>query len=104
MPAPALAARLAAFVGSPPTDFVGECAAAAARLVGDYIAGREVPGEVRDRAVIEVGADLYHRRSARNGVAGFEDTDIAPAPVRINRDPLVPAYPLLARYLGWGIA
>lgn len=103
MPAP----DLARFVGAPASDpYVAECAAEAADLVAAHVGARAsaVPARVMARAVLEVGADLYHRRSARNGIAGFEDTDMAPAPVRINRDPLVPARPILAPWMGVPIA
>ena len=97
------APALARFVGAPASDpYVAECAALVAAHVGDRASA--VPARVMARAVLEVGADLYHRRSARNGIAAFEESDIAPAPVRINRDPLVPARPILAPWMGVPIA
>ena len=98
---------LAAFVAAPSTDpYLQACCDEASELVSTYAgpSAASVPIAVYRRATLEVAADLYHRRSARNGVAGFDDNDLTPAPVRINRDPLVPARPILRPWLGVGIA
>lgn len=84
------------------TDFVTACLAEAAALISVYVGGAEVPEPILDRATKEVGADLFHRRAAKNGIAQFATTD--GAPVRINRDPMTAAYPILKRYLPGGIA
>lgn len=102
-----VAAALAPFVGARAVDpYISQCAVEAVDMVLHYIGAEKdaIPASVFHRACVEVGADLYHRRSARNGIAGFEDTDITSAPVRINRDPLVPARPILAPYMKVGIA
>lgn len=99
------AADLAAFVGAPASDtYLTTCVEEAAEMVKHAIGGARVPEEIKRIAEREVAADIYHRRSARNGVAGFDDSDIAPAPVRINRDPMVAARPILRPYLGVAIA
>lgn len=99
------AADLAAFVGAPTSDaYLTTCVEEAAEMVKHAIGGAHVPEEIKRIAEREVAADIYHRRSARNGVAGFDDSDIAPAPVRINRDPMVAARPILRPYLGVAIA
>lgn len=109
-PQATLTERLAAFVGAtqagPGADYLQACASQATAMVDDYLgpARQSVPDPVLERAYLEVGADLWHRRTARNGVAGFEDTDLAPSPVRINRDPMAAAYPILRRYTGPAIA
>lgn len=96
---------LAAFVGAPTSDtYLATCVTEATELVAHAIGGATVPEAVQDLATREVAADLYHRRSARNGIAGFDDNDISPAPVRINRDPMVAARPILRPYLGVAIA
>lgn len=82
--------------------FVDKSYAAALALVTKTIDGKAVPDEVISRAVLEVGADLFHRRSTRNGVAGFADADLNP--YRISRDPLAGARPILAPWLGGGFA
>ena len=57
---------------------------------------------VQERAVLEVGSELFHRRNAPNGVAQFAALD--GAPIRVARDPMVAARPLLSPYLGGGFA
>lgn len=84
--------------------FADECQATAEQLVNDHIgtvAG--VPAEVRWAAVLEVGADLWNRRTARNGVITVGAEERAQA-VRVSRDPLAAARPILRPYLGPGIA
>lgn len=100
----ALQTRLAGYVGDGAgrdTSFVLVCVTEAIALVDHRIAGVEVPAVIRDRAVLEVGADLYHRRRVRNGVAGFDGPDMTP--VRVTRDPMKAAEDILGAYLGPGI-
>lgn len=110
MNAQTVAQRLAPFIGlgagqEPKTAFVNECATEAVDLIEHYTAGtRGIPESVLLRATIEVAADLYHRRTARNGIAGFDDSELGAAPMRINRDPLAAARPILAPFLGAAIA
>ena len=82
---------------------MAQCEAEAEALVTAYVGTALVPSEVLGRAVLEVGSELFHRRSAPNGVAQFGTLDGA-APLRVARDPMVGAYPLLARYVGGGFA
>lgn len=98
------AADLTAYVGAQPTDseFVTACWSEAEALVSAYVGTATVPSEVLGRAVLEVGSELFHRRSAPNGVAQFATLDASP--IRIARDPMVGAYPLLNRYVGGGFA
>ena len=49
------------------------------------------------RAYLECGSELYHRRSAPNGIAQFTSYD--GSPMRIARDPMTPVYALLRRYI-----
>ena len=96
---------LAQYVGSGAADaeFVAACEAEATALVGAYVGTATVPSEVLGRAALEVGSELFHRRSAPNGVAQFGTQDGA-APLRVARDPMVGAYPLLNRYVSGGFA
>lgn len=96
--------QLAAYVKAPKADaFAAECQNVAVDLVDHHIGPRKVPDVVRWAAVLEVGADMYHRRSARNGLATFgNDGEISTA--RIRTDPLAAARPILAPYLGAPIA
>lgn len=85
-------------------DFADACQLEAAALVDDHIGDAVVPTVLRDRAVLEVGADLFYRRAARNGIVSFGSGVEAASVVRINRDPMTQAYPLLAPYVGLGFA
>ncbi|GAA1790894.1 hypothetical protein [Leucobacter iarius] len=75
-------------------------------LVHGFIGGENnpfgVPVAAVERAVLEVGADLYYRRLARNGITSFEG-DMAPQPMRLNRDPMTAAYPFLRPFLVSGL-
>lgn len=98
------AADLLAYVnaGAADADFVQECLTEAQVLVGRYVGVAVVPEAVLDRAVKEVGSELFHRRQAPNGIAQFATPDASP--VRVARDPMLGAYPILARWLGGGFA
>ena len=98
------AAALATYVKADAGDsaYVADCWAEAVQLVADYVGAVQLPAPVLDRAILEVGSELYHRRQAPNGVAQF--TGLDGSPIRIARDPMVSAYPILARHLGPGIA
>lgn len=83
--------------------FAVSCTAEAAALVERYVGTRAVPDAILDRAVLEVGAELFHRRSAPNGVQQFGTVEGAPV-VRVNRDPMVAGYPILRPFVGVGLA
>lgn len=96
------------YVGAttPDDDFVSACWDEAQALVNAYIGSAVVDADVLNRAYLECGSELYHRRSAPNGVAQFATLDGGSA-IRVARDPLVGVYPLVARYMpngGLGIA
>jgi hypothetical protein len=102
------ATNLAEYVGAPETDaaYVEQCWDEATSLVSAYIGTIDpviaVPIAIEERATLEVGSELYHRRQAPNGVAQFSSFD--GAPIRVARDPMLGAYPLLQRYIGLGVA
>lgn len=86
-------------------DFVTDCYDEATALVDKHVAGvpdGDVPDVVLSRAVLEVGAELFHRRATKNGVAQFATGD--GQPVRVARDPMVAARPILAPYVALGIS
>ncbi|NBW28564.1 MAG: hypothetical protein EBR38_08360 [Flavobacteriaceae bacterium] len=87
------------FVGASDIDdtFVQDCWNTARDLVASYIQSASIPPQVLKRAYIEVGSELYHRRSAPMGISQYANYD--GAPLRIARDPLVGVYPLLNRYM-----
>lgn len=98
---------LKAYVGAPDADdaFVADCWTVAHRLVDTYCGTKlvDVDADVLQRAKIECGSELYHRRSAPNGVAQFATLDGGQA-VRVARNPMIAAVPLLEPYIGMGIA
>lgn len=99
-----MAVSLSDYVGAgvDQTALVSACSEEAAALVARYIGTATVPNAVKDRAELEVGSELFHRQSAPNGIAQFQTLDASP--VRVARDPMVGAYPLLAPFVGLGIA
>ena len=100
-----LTARLAAYVGDVPNDtFLQECAAQAATLISAQVGTATVPADILERATIEVAAELYHRRSAPNGIKNFADGFDGTAAIRVARDAMVAARPLLAPYLPLAIS
>lgn len=99
-------AALRSFVGAPPSvpdNALGTIFDRAAADVGRYCgtAISEVPADVLQGVTIEVSAELFHRRSAPNGISQFADA--SGNPVRVARDPMVAAYRELAPYVGLGI-
>ena len=54
----------------------------------------------RDRAALEVGAELWARRGLKNGVATFGAGDDGLTPVHVPRDPMHLARAILAPFLG----
>ena len=100
-----LPTRLAAYVGDVPIDgYLRSCVDEATALVGSQVGSVTIPQEVHDRAVMEVAAELYHRRSAPNGIKSFADGLDGASAIRVARDALVAARPLLAPYLPLAIS
>lgn len=103
----ALAQALADYVLADPSDneWVSQCAVSAQALVDSKIGGVPVPDEIRRSAILEVGANLFNRRSSSRDSGTGVDADTSPAFFRPALDPLTPAWPILAPYLrGVGIA
>jgi hypothetical protein len=98
-------AELKAYVGAPDSDdtFVTDCWNEATALVTKFVGTATVSATVLLRAKIECGSELFHRRSAPNGIAQFATLDGGSA-VRVARDPMIGAYPLLTPYVGLGVA
>lgn len=91
-----------AYVGTDETTFPQECLTAGHALVTKYIgAVTTVPVSIHDQATLVVSSELFHRRSAPNGVAQFASMD--GAPVRVARDPMNAVYPLLLPFVGYGL-
>jgi hypothetical protein len=91
-----------AYVGTDETTFPQECLTAGQALVATYIGEVvTVPVTLQDQAVLIASSELFHRRSAPNGVAQFASFD--GAPIRVAKDPMNAVYPLLQRYVGYAV-
>lgn len=93
------ATTLADYVGTAVDEYVRRCAKEASALVANFIGNAEtVPEDVKDRAILEVGAELWNRKGTANGIRSFSDME-GVATVRIARNPMVAAYPILTPYM-----
>lgn len=92
-----------AYVGTDETgDFIESCLSAGNAQVGAYIGDIDtVPNEVHRQAILICASELFHRRSAPNGVAQFASFD--GSPIRVAKDPMNAVYPLLQRYVGYAV-
>lgn len=88
---------------TPGSEYVRECAEEAAAMLSGHLTPSNVrsmpPEHVIRRALLEVGAELYHRRTSRNGVVGLDGGPDNFAPLRIARDPMKAAYDILRPYM-----
>ncbi|MHA7293693.1 hypothetical protein [Arthrobacter sp. HLT1-21] len=104
--APATVKALATYVQASETDqYVIDCADEAVAMVArpvSKVPADTVPASAVARAVLEAGAELYHRRQSRNGLVGLDSPEFAP--MRIARDPMKAAMPFLQPYLGPAVA
>lgn len=99
------AADLATYVGAREDDpHIASSLAEAIHLVGRYVGAADVPVDVLHRAYKEVGAELFWRRTAPNGIKQFATPDGGTGIARVARDPMVGAYPLLIPFVGMGVA
>lgn len=91
-----------AYVGTDESTFPQECLTAGLALVTKYIgAVTTVPVAIADQATLIASSEIFHRRSAPNGVAQFASFD--GSPVRVAKDPMNAVYPLLIPYVGFGV-
>lgn len=103
-PTTTAAAKLAKYVNAAAGDgYVEDAADEAAAMVANHTKPGNVrgpvPASVLARAELEVGAELFHRRTSRNGVVGLDGGPDNFAPLRIARDPMKAAYDILAPYM-----
>ncbi|MFN9113403.1 MAG: hypothetical protein ACK5XN_25305 [Bacteroidota bacterium] len=95
-------ADLQAYIGTDETGtFIEECLDAGKALVNNYVGDAEVPSHIHFQAELIAASELFHRRSAPNGIAQFASMD--GQPVRVGRDPLAAVYPLLLPFCGYGV-
>lgn len=83
------------------SDFPQECLDSAKAMVSNFIGEANVPFSVVDQAVLTVGSELFHRKSAPNGVAQFAAMD--GQPIRVARDPMTSVYPMLQQFVGYAV-
>lgn len=95
--------ELQAYIGTEETgDFIESCLSAGNALVGNYIGEVDtVPNEVHRQAILICASEIFHRRSAPNGIAQFASMD--GSPIRVAKDPMGAVYPLLLPYVGFGV-
>lgn len=84
------------------TDFAQACLDQATELVDTYVGDAEIPDAILERAYLEVGSELFHRKNSPSGVQA-QYADLGTQAPRLARDPMTGTYPLLARYVGGGI-
>lgn len=75
----------------------------ASALVANFVRSSVVPEEVTTEAILQCGSEIWHRRQAPNGIQQFATPDGTSA-IRVARDPMLAAYPLLIPYVGLGIS
>lgn len=91
-----------AYIGTDETTFAQECLDSGLALVVRYIGDVDtVPAAIKDQGTLICASELFHRRSAPQGVAQFASMD--GTPVRVARDPMIAVYPLLQPYCGYGV-
>jgi hypothetical protein len=95
---------LQAYVGAPDSDidYVTDCFNEAHALVDKFVGTATVPLTIMNRAKLECGSELFHRRSAPNGISQFASID--GSAIRISRDPMIGARKVLEPWLPIGVA
>ncbi|NMW64788.1 hypothetical protein HHJ78_04405 [Mobiluncus mulieris] len=97
---------LAQYVQAPPVDaeFIAQCETSAVALVKKRLGDTAIPEAIMQAAVLEVGANLYNRRTSRRDIGVFGDAETQAPYQRPALDPLTPAMPILRPYLTPAIA
>ena len=96
-------AELQAYIGTEETgDFIQGCLDSGIALVAKYVGDVEdVPATINDQAVLICASELFHRRSAPQGIAQFASMD--GSPMRVAKDPMGAVYPLLLPWVNYGV-
>lgn len=97
-PSPVTAEEAAKYAGAPSPAAITRDLATAMDLVAAHVGSGAVPESVLASAVLDVASDLYSRRQHHNGVVTFDSPDGITA-MRVNRDPMAAAYPILRPYV-----
>ncbi|WP_019060973.1 hypothetical protein [Streptomyces prunicolor] len=80
--------------------YIEQCWDEAEELVTHFVGTQTVPQSIMDRAALICGAALYQTRKTPMGIAQFGEDN---SPIRLARDPMQGAYPLLKAYMVVGI-
>lgn len=83
--------------GDDDDTFIERCFDDATDLVTEYVGDNYVPPSRLALAILKTGSELYSQRDAPQGVSQF--SDVNSNPVRVARDPLAAAKPLLRKYV-----
>lgn len=96
-------AKLGASIASVPDDDVDLALSVAGALITAHVGEANVPIDVLDRAKLLVAVEQINQDKAPNGVVNQAyatgEGDVVSTPVRIGRDPMKPAYPILAPWV-----
>lgn len=83
------------------SDFPQLCLDAGNALVTRLIGEAEnVPDDIHKQAILIASSEMFHRRSAPNGISQFADA--SGQAVRVGKDPLSAVYPLVLPFIGYG--
>jgi len=96
-------AELQAYIGTDEAgSFITSCLVSGQAMVDKYVGEIEtVPEQVSRQGVLICASELFHRRSAPNGIAQFASMD--GSPIRVGKDPMTAVYPLLLPFVGYGV-
>ncbi len=84
--------------------YADDCAEAAMDLVDNFILLGAVPVSVVRRAYLVTAAEMFEQRNAPNGIRQFAADGFAGEGMRVSRDPMAGAYPILRPFLAGGFA
>lgn len=96
-------ADLQAYIGTEETgSFIQSCLDSGTAQVANYVGViTTVPDEIHRQGTLICSSELFHRRSAPNGIAQFASMD--GSAIRVAKDPMGAVYPLLLPYVGWAV-
>ena len=95
--------ELQAYIGTEETgSFIQSCLDSGTAQVANYVGViTVVPDEIHRQGTLICSSELFHRRSAPNGIAQFATMD--GSAMRVAKDPMGAVYPLLLPYVGWAV-
>ncbi|MFD6092416.1 hypothetical protein ACFWGN_09885 [Oerskovia sp. NPDC060338] len=85
-------------------EYADGCAEAAMALVDNFISIGSVPESVLRRSYLVVAAEMFEQRNAPSGIRQFAGEGYDGGGMRVARDPMTGAYPILRPFLAGGFA